>query len=86
MPQILIGQVMQWFLKVQLGFGGPGVEICLDVTITYSFYAFIGYFFLFSMLRYILLHHYFNQSVKLVLFPIKFLSFVKFLKVETSTK
>ena len=36
---------MQWFLKVQLASGGPGAEVYLDLTITYSFDVFIGYFF-----------------------------------------
>ena len=53
------------------GVWGPGVEIYMDLTITYSFDVFIGYFF--SMLYYILLYYCCNQSVKLVLFSIKFL-------------
>ena len=37
---------MQWFLKVQLGSGGPGVEIYMGLTTTYSsFRIFIGFFF-----------------------------------------
>ena len=50
------------------GSRGAGVEVYMDLTIT--FFVFIGYFS--SMLYYILLYYCCNQSVKLVFVPNKF--------------